>query len=135
MYSDPNLSLTTQEVSNMNEDQARAIFLLAGIPVTKMHQLENKYWPDAYVDLRKSSPWWLAITPFGPIEIGWRKRVISIRWDDTPARLEVTKDETTKGTDHVHAWSYPKAVEYLSALGHELRKAKVTAADGGGVKP
>lgn len=102
----------------MNEEQARALFVLAGIPVTRLHRLENKYWPDNahYADVRRNSPWWLAVTPFGPIQIGWRKRVISINWEDTPARQVVTADDVTKGDDHVHAWSYAKALEYLTTL-------------------
>jgi len=100
----------------MNEEQAKALFLLAGFKVSRLHRLENKYWPEAYVEERRGSPWWLAITEFGPIEIGWRKRVISIDWSDTPVRQEVTKDEVTKSDTLVHAWSYVKALEYLTAL-------------------
>lgn len=102
----------------MNEEQARALFVLAGIPVTKLHKLENKYWPEHpdYDDVRRRSPWWLVQTPAGPIEIGWRKRVISINWEDTPARQVITTDDVTKGDTYVHAWSYVKALEYLTAL-------------------
>jgi len=110
----------------MNEEQVKALFLLAGFNVTRLHRLENKYWPDAYVELRQKSPWWLAITEFGPIQIGWRKRVISINWEDTPARLEVTEDEVTKDKTGVHAWSYSKALEYLTTLAaaqHAARRA------------
>lgn len=110
----------------MNEEQAKALFLLAGFNVTRLHRLENKYWPDAYVEQRQKSPWWLAITEFGPIEIGWRKRVISISWEDTPARVEVTQDDVTKTDTLVHAWSYVKALEYLTTLAaaeHAVRRA------------
>lgn len=114
----------------MTEDQARALFLLAGIHVSKLHQLENKYWPEPYVEERKRSPWWLAMTAAGPVTIGWRKRVISIDWEDTALRIVVTKDEVTKGETYVHAWSYVKALEYLTALA-QARHVFVTANDGG----
>lgn len=110
----------------MTEDQAKALFLLAGFKATRFHRLENKYWPDAYVEERRDSPWWLAITEFGPIEIGWRKRVISINWEDTAARVIVTEDNVTKEMTLVHAWSYVKALEYLTALAateHAARNA------------
>lgn len=109
------------------EAKARALFELADIEVTSIYRLENDYWPDAYEDARRASPWWLAITPYGPIRIGWRKRVISIAWKDTPARLIVTEDQTTKDEDMVHAWTYPKAVEYLGTLGAALRRPAAPA--------
>lgn len=108
----------------MNEEEARAIFILAGIAVNKMHRLENKYWPEAYVEERRLSPWWLVSTPYGLIEIGWRKRVISIDWGDTKVREEITRDDVTKNAVLVHAWSYAKAVEYMTNLGALLRRAE-----------
>lgn len=116
----------------MTEEQAAALFLLAGFKVTRFHRLENKYWPESYVELRVSSPWWLAITEFGPIEIGWRKRVISIRWEDTPARVIVTEDNVTKDRDLVHACSYVKALEYLTALAAAERAAKSALSESAG---
>lgn len=110
----------------MNEEEAKALFLLAGFNVTRLHRLENQYWPEAYVEERKRSPWWLAITEFGPVKIGWRKRVISINWEDTAARVLVTEDNVTKDTTLVHAYSYPKALEYLTTLAaaqHAARSA------------
>lgn len=100
----------------MNEAQARAIFLLAGIPVTDLFQIVNHYWPDNehYDDMRRKSPWWLVKTPAGLIKIGWRKRVITIDWYDVPVRIAaLTKDQTTTWECGVHAWSYGKAVDYL----------------------
>lgn len=117
----------------MNEQQARALFLLAGIEVSKMHRLENQYWPESYVLERKNSPWWLAMTLAGPVTIGWRKRVISIDWEDTPVRVIVTSDDVTKDLTYVHAYSYAKAVEYLTALAR-ARQAMIPAQDSGETK-
>lgn len=107
----------------MTEAQARAIFLLAGIDVSAVFQIENGYWPKAYVEAREQSPWWLMKTEHGLIRIGWRKRVISIDWADTAVRLELTADDTTKSDTYVHAWSHHKAVEYLASWN---RAAKAT---------
>jgi hypothetical protein len=95
-----------------------AIFTLAGLPIEKTWVLENNYWPKmpTYFDI--ATPWYLFRTPLGLIRIGWRKRVISIHWEDTPIRCEVTADEVTKEDTMVHAWTPEKAVEYLK----ELRK-------------
>lgn len=108
----------------MTEEQAKALFLLAGFNAIRLHRLENKYWPEVYVELRRNSPWWLVITEFGPIEIGWRKRVIQIDWEDTAARVVVTEDKVTKENTYVHAWSYVKALEYLTALAAAQHAAK-----------
>lgn len=105
----------------MTEEQARAIFLLAGISVSNAFQIENGYWPEAYVEARKASPWWLMKTERGLVRIGRRKRVISIDWSNTPVRLEVTEDDTTKGDTYVHAWTNGNAVDYLATWNRAAR--------------
>jgi len=98
----------------MTEEQAKAIFLLAGIKAAKCHKIENQYWPPAYVESINNSPWWLVETTEGLVQIGWRKRVISIDWTSCVYRGEVTEDEVTKDKSSVHAYGYAKAVEYLT---------------------
>ena len=105
----------------MKQEQVKGLFALAGIDVLRMWELPNQYWPDAYVEERKNSPWWLVKTPKGLIEIGWRKRVISIDWSDTDIRREVTEEDTTKSETMVHAWGNEKALTYLTALAPDLR--------------
>lgn len=107
----------------MKREHAIALFEMAGFEVKSIHELPNDYWPEAYTDLRKANPWWLIETQFGLIEIGWRKRVISIHWSSTAMRVEVTTDNVTKDADMVHAWGYPKALEYLAALKNHARAA------------
>ena len=106
---------------DFDEGRAAALFLLAGIKVKGFEELPNAYWPnvDHYAELRRSSPWFLAFTDFGPVKIGWRKRVLSISWERTAIRAVVTEDDTTKDETLVHAWTYGKAVEYLTALGEQ----------------
>lgn len=103
-------------------EKFKALFMLAGIEVASCHELANKYWPDAYTQLREENPWALMVTSFGPVVIGWRKRVISINWADTKVRAVVTEDSVTKDETLVHAWTYAKALEYLTTLARESKK-------------
>lgn len=99
-------------------DKFRALFLLAYIPIIREYELPNGYWPehDDYLKIRAENPWLLVITEIGPIKLGWRKRVISISWEDCEVRSIVTEDDVTKSETGVHAYSYLKALEYLIAL-------------------
>lgn len=83
-------------------------------------KLQNPYWPEAYAETIVSSPWLLVRTSRGMVKLGWRKRVISIDWSDTPLRKVITADEVTKDETIVHAWGKVKALEYLTALAGEL---------------
>lgn len=67
-------------------------------------------------------------TEFGWIEIGPRKRVIHISWEDTHYRGQLMKNEdvTWSGTT-IHAWTMAKALEYLTELKHRLFETRVTA--------
>jgi len=111
------------------EQHVDALFLLAGIPVLSKQCLPNGYWPQVpdYKALREDSPWFLVTTPFGPVQIGWRKRVIAIAWPQTPVRAHITHDDVTQSATEVHAWTYPKAVEYLAALAKAVEDAKDAA--------
>lgn len=102
----------------MKEAKVRAIFELADIEVLGLYELANQYLPRCpeYQDLINATPWWLVKTKYGLIEIGWRKRVISINWEDTKLDFLVSEDDVTKSGSGIHAWSYIKAVEYLSSL-------------------
>jgi hypothetical protein len=64
-------------------------------------------------------PWFLVTTPIGRIKIGWRKRVISITWDDTDrpyADQLFPNEDVTKFNKTIHAWGLEKAKEYLKVL-------------------
>lgn len=125
----------------MKQEEAEGLFRVAGFKVKRTWELPNGYCGGSASVLRDiedklspnytyppleeriktclwplRSPWWLVLTDFGPIEIGWRKRVISIDWSATNIRGVVTTDETTKGLGHVHAWTMDAAVRYLTAL-------------------
>lgn len=107
------------------KDTAASLFTLANIPVRELIELPNNYWPKTIENhlLRNSSPWWLADTEFGLIEIGYRKRVMNIDWSRTKARVVVTEDDVTKNKMMVHAYSIVKAVDYLTVLSRALRES------------
>lgn len=117
-------SLAGNPSHGMGEQEMIALFLLAGIRVDGWHELANQYWPDAYVEQRAASPWWLVETSIGRIRLGWRKRVISIHWDEAPIRAIITRDSVTKDITMVHAWGYGDAVTYLQSLAHEASRQR-----------
>lgn len=97
----------------------KAIFLLSGIEVKRTHQLPNGYCGDLCC---QSRPWMLAETKYGPIKIGWRKRVLSIEWTNDVVNVH-GKNVLAKGDEYVtnwdtgvHAWGYAKAIEQLSTF-------------------
>ncbi len=108
----------------MTEAEVQAIFTLAGIEVLKIKPLIDGYGypPDdsRFFETKPRCVWWFVKTDVGWIEIGWRKRVISINWEDTPIRMFVTKDDVTKEEHYAHAWDNLKAVEYLKTLAAEI---------------
>ncbi len=65
-------------------------------------------------------PWFIVTTKIGPVEIGWRKRVISISWKGTDVKQNAQEifphEDTTKEGQLIHAWSYEKATEYIKRL-------------------
>lgn len=109
----------------MKRAELDALLLLAGILPVSIHELANQYWPDcdAYAKVRRDHPWWLVVTKAGPVEIGWRKRVISINWSATQIRDIFTTDDVTKDDTLVHAWSNAKALEYLTKIATLLNTA------------
>lgn len=109
----------------MSREQVLALFLLAGIEVLDAKELANQYWPRVpdYAVLIMESPWWLVRTNVGCIVIGWRKRVISIEWKDTPIRKVLTERSVTKDDTMIHAYGYVEALEYLTAFASEMKRA------------
>lgn len=96
---------------------AEALFRVAGFNILNTVEITNQY-SRSYDD-----PWVLVQTEFGVVMIGWRKRVINIDWTFCKYRGIITQDTVDGSTTKVstadcwtHAWSYEKAVEYLSTL-------------------
>ena len=73
-------------------------------------------------------PWFMFHTIDGDIKIGWRKRVISIEWQENYEPFDFPKlfesEDVTKweeeGRRGIHAWGKDKAYEYLNKVLTEL---------------
>lgn len=102
----------------MEKKVVEALLTLSGIEYQSIWEIANQYVPatEHYAAYRQNNPWWMILTKNGPIIIGRRKRVFSISWSDTDIRFIVTPDDVTKDETLVHAWTVPKALEYLIAL-------------------
>jgi hypothetical protein len=83
----------------------------------KYELILNKYCGDECCAHR---PWFLFHTPLGGIKIGWRKRVISVEFQDNFRKFRLQKlfadEDVTKGDNHIHAWGYEKLYEYLKKV-------------------
>jgi len=102
-----------EQATNELED-FRSVFRAAGFKHALFTAIPNGYWPG---ERYYAAPWYNVETPYGNIRIGWRKRVINIDWSQTGKKLdEFFSDDVTKWDHGIHAWGYPKAVEYLRTL-------------------
>jgi len=64
-------------------------------------------------------PWFTVTTRKGRITLGWRKRVIEIRWNPSvagPADVVFPGEDVTKIDHSIHAWGYDKAKLYIQRL-------------------
>lgn len=102
----------------MKIEEVTQLFSLAQIKIIGIKKIENRYWPnhENYAKVKEEFPWWEVTVDFGKIVIGWRKRVINIDWQETNRRGLVTRDDVTKSSTHVHAYSIGDALKYLSEV-------------------
>jgi hypothetical protein len=100
----------------MEREQLESLIKLTNFPVISMYPIANQYWKSA------NTPWWLMLTYWGPVVIGWRKRVVELRWEDTPVRMIVTHDDVTRNDTMVHAWDLDKLVTYMTVLAIEFKQ-------------
>lgn len=64
-------------------------------------------------------PWFRITTTKGRVEIGWRKRVINIEWEERVAGTAASlfpNEEVTKGERSIHAWSVEDAARYMKEI-------------------
>lgn len=109
----------------MKRKEVESLFVLAGIPVLKIKALPDGYGyspdDDRYFKTLPRTVWWFVKTSVGWIEIGWRKRVININWEDTPIRKIITEHDVTKSETNVHAYSMEDALVYLKTLSRDIQ--------------
>jgi hypothetical protein len=99
------------------EGDFREMFAAAGFPADQpaFKQTESYY---GVGQENWTGPSFQVSTPLGPIGIGWRKRVIEIRWPTFTEdfKLLFADQEVTKGPGVIHAWGRDAAVDYLGRL-------------------
>lgn len=110
-------------------DKLHAILLLSGatLPPRSIRQEPNPYDQGQ----NTAGPKWVVELDIGTIIIHWRKRVLEIDWAGTCVRFpmrdqfgradiktddQLTFDDVTQTETMVHAWGYPKAIQYLQRL-------------------
>lgn len=122
--------LFTINYPRLSGQDVEELFKMAGIPILKKVAIIDGYGYPADDERFYEKParccWWMVKTVVGYITIGWRKRVVSISWEDTPIRMIVTEDDVTKGMDHVHAYPHTEygnaydVLRYLTTLGKAI---------------
>lgn len=92
-----------------------ALFKDAGYPPVFLRTMSNGYGSEMW-----RGPWFHALTPWGVLGVGWRKRVIEITNQRGFRGLNMKElfasEDMTKGGGLVHAWGYDKAREYLEKI-------------------
>jgi hypothetical protein len=104
------------EVQKVKEEERSKLVGLFGHTAVLVDEIPNGYGSSWHYS---QSPWYVVTTPKGRITIGWRKRVIEIKWEE---RVNATADELFPGEDCtkmdrlIHAWGYEKAKQYIARL-------------------
>ena len=98
----------------------------------KFDEISNGY---CHEDCCRHIPWFIFHTPDGDIKIGWRKRVISIRWlkdyrnfaETFESEKGITKgfneepNSDAENSRYIHAWGTEKAIEYLNRAKNSIK--------------
>lgn len=128
----------------LEENDIRAFFQLAGIPIIKIRELPDRYMSPRIEDApyfhwrgmtesiptpgrREMSgrlwPSFLVYTSFGTIDIGPRKRVIEINWNDLEYRGRLLPDVDgkpvgypTNELSYIHSYSDEETIKHLKML-------------------
>lgn len=99
-------------IDSITLGEFKKAFLDAGIQVNNWLGVENEYGSRSY-----RGNWYSVMTNYGQIKIGWRKRVIEVKF---PCFFSTAsffpKENVTKFDTSIHAWSYDKLVEYLKVF-------------------
>jgi hypothetical protein len=107
----------TEEYEKVKQEENKGLLGCFDQPIYA-DEIASEYGNDWFY---KNKPWYVVTTKFGRIKLGWRKRVISIHWENNP-HLPFTADELfpdvqdTKGKDFIHAYGYEDARKYIKKL-------------------
>ncbi len=125
-------------MDRITEEEARAMFLMIGLPALKVWRLPNQYFKyqegesrettEREAVYRESRPSWLVKTAAGLIQLNLRKRVVEVDWSDTGLAVKPgEKDDVTKTEFYIHAYTKLKALEYLADIANAYHTALVLA--------
>ena len=109
------LRLDPEEAEAKENERAKLIALFGDAPIL-VREMPNGYCP-RWCCTQK--PWYTVTTCKGLVTLGWRKRVISITWEES---VNATAEELFPGEDVtkdgrlIHAYGYDKAREYITRL-------------------
>lgn len=110
------------ENGGLSEEQATSMMKLAGFIPSRVYELVNRYWRN--YNPSPTGSWWLFITPYGPIRLGCRKRVLEIDWSATGHKINLDRPESeswiTIDEYSAHVYDIPTAVRDLSVLYKKL---------------
>jgi len=104
-------------------DQFKKVFKDAGLTPVFAEEVQNQYLGECAQGLKE--PWFVITSEIGHITIGWRKRVINIKWSECLIKsgVDIFKHEdVTVGQNYIHAWSYADATRYLKTLKENLNE-------------
>ncbi len=103
-----------QQLEDSFKAKFKDVFESAGFEDVELTPIQNRYCP-----CNHCAPWYQVDTEHGQFTIGWRKRVINIDWtgvDVTDATALFEDEDVTKDANHIHAWSYDSAKDYLGRI-------------------
>lgn len=105
------------ESKKQAEKERTEILSIFGNRSIFVEEIPNGYCPNYCC---KHLPWFVVTTSKGRIKIGWRKRVISIDWQDSiidkTSEGLFPNEDVTRYDKVVHAYGYEKAKEYIDVL-------------------
>lgn len=90
-------------------------FLNAGIE-GNFKAIPNGYNSDEFYD-----PWFEVKTPFGVFTVGWRRRVISLEWENISIDMSIfSEEDVTKWESGIHVYGTENLTRYLKMIRNHL---------------
>lgn len=116
---------------NRFQSQLDEFYAMVKSVYTEIKYTDFKAIPNKYCPCDKCAPWFIVNTPDGEIQLGWRKRVINLKWLDSykPFSEKFSKEDVTKGFGvygdnerYIHAWGEDKCIEYICDAKNSIPK-------------
>lgn len=95
------------------------VFRAAGINLFGQIRTKNEYGSESW-----NGPWFIFDTEYGPIKVGWRKRVIAVDYRFINRDYLVNSDET-RGPGYEHVEGYDKLESALRKFVNYLKQQSI----------